>query len=1008
MSVFTLTAFGQDKEADVAKALLEKGVAQYKALDFRQAKATLLKVNAQMLSDQGKKTLNEHLGKVDTGIRGQAAAKEALASAQEALKANKLTKAKQLFAKAAASQYLSPANRSTASRQVALITRKQQAVALAAKAQPKVPAVLAAAAVPTPRAPRAEDKPKATPTQPVTRPTKPVTRPKDAVQRMLDAVAARQVKARELLAAGKAALSAEPAKAAELFRKALELVPDLAEAKKQLKFAEGLLGSDKEPAAVTRLEQRRLIARKRADLEIDKALGNSNEILARAKKPEDFQASANAAQVAMDILATNKELYTPKGYRDKRALIENQLKFAAMKQAEWERKLARDQMEEKRRMEHERIARQQQQKQLKIATLTGRAKASMAGRRFEQALQEVERVLSLDPKNRWAAEQKETLAQFIILMSEKDAVKTRNVQTQHVLVDLKRSEIPWWKELTYPRDWRDITSRRTKYEVTAGLETEQDRRVRMRLKETIRELNFDDIELKDVIQFLRDVSGVNIYVKWSALAAAGITKATTVNVHLQEVTLEKALRVILEDVGAAAPLGYVVDSGVISISTKDDLATKTTTRVYDIRDLIVRIPEFIGPRLDLRRQGELGDEQGLDGDLDRGDVRLGGADDRDGVRREEEITKEEMITNIVDLFKATIAPDSWQNVNEVGITEMHGQLVITQTAANHEKIVDLLGQLREARAIVISIETRFISVQSGFMEKIGFEFDVVLNPTIPSDFPHAHENFKHFSGAGGTNPLTLGSATGAAHNLGDLVNWAHTVGGSAIGMDIGVATTPTALNISGAFLDDIQVNFLIQATQAHGLSRILTAPRVTLFNGQRAYVAVTRQQTYVSEFELTTSPVEGADAVRQEVNIDTEVMSTGTMLDVEATISGDRRYVTLTLRPQVSTGDLTQFVITGGDPENGTEFETTMSLPDITVSEVETSVSVPDGGTLLLGGLKRAAETDREIGVPLLSKVPILNRLFSNRGLARDDETLLILVTPKIIIQREQEELNFP
>ena len=85
-----------------------------------------------------------------------------------------------------------------------------------------------------------------------------------------------------------------------------------------------------------------------------------------------------------------------------------------------------------------------------------------------------------------------------------------------------------------------------------------------------------------------------------------------------------------------------------------------------------------------------------------------------------------------------------------------------------------------------------------------------------------------------------------------------------------------------------------------------------------------------------------------------------------------------------------------------------MSLPDMTVSEVETSVSVPDGGTLLLGGLKQAAETDREIGVPLLSKVPILNRLFTTRGMARDDDTLLILVTPKILIQREQEELSFP
>ena len=82
--------------------------------------------------------------------------------------------------------------------------------------------------------------------------------------------------------------------------------------------------------------------------------------------------------------------------------------------------------------------------------------------------------------------------------------------------------------------------------------------------------------------------------------------------------------------------------------------------------------------------------------------------------------------------------------------------------------------------------------------------------------------------------------------------------------------------------------------------------------------------------------------------------------------------------------------------------------PLIQITEVRTTVSVPDGGTLLLGGQTLAGEIEREAGVPVLSKIPFLKRLFTNRGMAKDDQVLLILVKPTIIIQREQEQRQFP
>ena len=62
----------------------------------------------------------------------------------------------------------------------------------------------------------------------------------------------------------------------------------------------------------------------------------------------------------------------------------------------------------------------------------------------------------------------------------------------------------------------------------------------------------------------------------------------------------------------------------------------------------------------------------------------------------------------------------------------------------------------------------------------------------------------------------------------------------------------------------------------------------------------------------------------------------------------------------------------------------------------------------MIGGQKIADEVEIEVGVPLLSKIPVINRAFTNRSKVRDERTLLILVRPQIIIQTEQEQEAFP
>lgn len=133
---------------------------------------------------------------------------------------------------------------------------------------------------------------------------------------------------------------------------------------------------------------------------------------------------------------------------------------------------------------------------------------------------------------------------------------------------------------------------------------------------------------------------------------------------------------------------------------------------------------------------------------------------------------------------------------------------------------------------------------------------------------------------------------------------------------------------------------------------------------------------------------------------------TGRQLDVQATVSADRKYVTMTIRTftRVS-GDPVPFQFTGGSLTGGAGF---VQLVRQTTNQVQTTVSVPDGGTLLIGGLKQAAERERDAGVPILSRIPVLKRAFSNSSLVKDDSVLLILIKPKIIIQEEAEQEAFP
>ena len=185
----------------------------------------------------------------------------------------------------------------------------------------------------------------------------------------------------------------------------------------------------------------------------------------------------------------------------------------------------------------------------------------------------------------------------------------------------------------------------------------------------------------------------------------------------------------------------------------------------------------------------------------------------------------------------------------------------------------------------------------------------------------------------------------------------------------------------------------------------MQAPKVTTFNGASATIFDRTQRFLVTGLTPTVSA--GAIAFQPQV----QGIQDGVTLTVTPVVTADRRYVRLTLSPffQVITGvesfSFGSGAVGGGGLGGGAaNLQSTLQLPIVSNTSVQTTVTVPDGGTVLLGGVKRLTEQRLEYGTPVLSKIPTINRLFRNIGVGRTTDSLMLMVTPRIIILEEEEE----
>ena len=87
----------------------------------------------------------------------------------------------------------------------------------------------------------------------------------------------------------------------------------------------------------------------------------------------------------------------------------------------------------------------------------------------------------------------------------------------------------------------------------------------------------------------------------------------------------------------------------------------------------------------------------------------------------------------------------------------------------------------------------------------------------------------------------------------------------------------------------------------------------------------------------------------------------------------------------------------------GSQNSVTIQLPEVQIQRVRTSIPMPDGSTVLLGGLKTSDKKDQRSGVPILNKIPVLSAFFERKGTYSANRKLLILLNANIVIPVEKE-----
>ncbi len=617
---------------------------------------------------------------------------------------------------------------------------------------------------------------------------------------------------------------------------------------------------------------------------------------------------------------------------------------------------------------------QQQALKNKVDELMSRAKESYARQDFRRA--------EIDAWNAYELDRRREDARNLYLSARREGHDQFDEKVEgdrlellgRVSEEIHESLIPQTELLVYPEDWKRRAMRKPR-EIGAKVADSWVAALKDRLEQRVT-FEFQDQPFEEVVAFLRQVTGVNIIVAPTVATVAG---GGTVTLKVKDMRFGDALKWILE----LTSLKMALQDQAIYISN-EAITGSVVLRMYDVTDLIQQPRDMPGRELAYSSVGGTGSGGALD--------LFKPADSAAPKPPDPE--------ELVEFIKKNVAPDNWEEAQGHGIEQRAGStLFISNVPEVHAQIEQLLTSLRNQQSLQVGMDIRLLDVRKNYFEEIGVDWiNRGANSMLVAD-----------PGSGYVRQNGNSTLNGNVNNTSSLPGnalstpWSQFANpGNPKGLVVDVAHSPFN------FLNTDQLNMVISAAETESDMQIIEHPTLTCFNGQRANASFMNQYAYISDYQVVSANLDPTISV----------LTFGNIIDVRPVVSSDRKYITLEVRPGSVRlqGVYTELIIaprifTGGDGQGGGAVLVPpvvypLELPNVFVKSLRSTVMLPDKSSLLIGGFQRSLRQTTHTGIPFLSHIPFLGRLFSRNGTFDEDRREFYLLHAEILDLAEKETLQ--
>jgi MSHA biogenesis protein MshL len=322
-----------------------------------------------------------------------------------------------------------------------------------------------------------------------------------------------------------------------------------------------------------------------------------------------------------------------------------------------------------------------------------------------------------------------------------------------------------------------------------------------------------------------------------------------------------------------------------------------------------------------------------------------------------------------DLTTALVAIVGAEGGRKVIVNPQAGIVVVRAMPDELRLVQDYLGVTQTSMNRQVILEAKIVEVQlkDGFQSGINWAGIASANGR--------NYTIGQVGGGKALSTTGLSEIAGNTGNLNPATGAFSAISGTNSSAFGGVFTLAVKSNNFAAF-------FELLKTQ--GDLNVLSSPRVSTMNNQKAVIKVGTDSYFVIKQDSTASSVAGGSPT---ISTDLSPFFSGIALDVTPQID-DAGNINLHIHPSVSEVSEKQITVASNQ---------TISTALSSVQESDNIVRATSGQIIVIGGLMKEASTDDNASVPLLGDIPLIGNLFKHKKVTRIKRELVILLKPTII-----------